>query len=441
MATTWMLLIVSISAALSLSGVDSQLSLLSDILEVLQDVDDATHAMSATLPQMTASLANQESLQNVTNVLLRQNTNSLVKEISEIAAILPTLTGCCEEQVEWQQRRHNETVSIFSQIAETQSQMANAFNDVAGILRRQSQQLETITATMDSVVSVLANISDALPDVMKQQADQTNLLQDIKSSSGQQRQPTISTTLYTPTTTVTTTPGMETTTMTTERFTTVADFTTTSSESIVRDCKDLHRDCPSGVYTINPTGDLPYNIYCDMDTDGGGWTVFQRRFNGSVDFYRGWADYEEGFGSPYGEFWLGLSRVHQLTQLADDNVLRFDLQAFDGTTAYAKYDSFQIGGAVTDYILSIGSYTGNAPDSLTQNNNRPFTTYDRDNEQWAHGNCAVHSYGAWWYTAQCSPTSNLNGRYLSSGHQGIIWVFWKYWESLAITEMKMRRVD
>src|SRR5258705_937728 len=53
-------------------------------------------------------------------------------------------------------------------------------------------------------------------------------------------------------------------------------------------------------------------VYCDVDTDGGGWTVFQRRadITPHVDFYRGWDDYKAGFGDLNGEFWLGESRIY-----------------------------------------------------------------------------------------------------------------------------------
>ena len=38
------------------------------------------------------------------------------------------------------------------------------------------------------------------------------------------------------------------------------------------------------------------SVFCDTQTADGGWTVIQRRKDGSVDFNRPWSDYEKGFG-------------------------------------------------------------------------------------------------------------------------------------------------
>ena len=74
-----------------------------------------------------------------------------------------------------------------------------------------------------------------------------------------------------------------------------------------------------------------------MDSDDGGWTVFQRRMDGSEDFYRGWKDYNKGFGDLNGEFWLGLNKIYRLTRNSDINTtLRVDLEGFDGVKLFAK---------------------------------------------------------------------------------------------------------
>ena len=37
--------------------------------------------------------------------------------------------------------------------------------------------------------------------------------------------------------------------------------------------------------------------------------LIQRRIDGKTDFYRGWSEYEVGFGDLTKEFWLGMHEV------------------------------------------------------------------------------------------------------------------------------------
>ncbi|XP_019640753.1 PREDICTED: ficolin-1-like [Branchiostoma belcheri] len=211
-----------------------------------------------------------------------------------------------------------------------------------------------------------------------------------------------------------------------------------------RDCMELLATGhdTSGVYTIYPDGGgkSPVHVYCDMDTDGGGWTLFQKRQDGSVNFYQDWQAYKTGFGDLIGEFWLGNDHLHRLTA-QDVYELRVDLEDFEGNTAYAKYNIFRVEDEVHKYRLTVDGYSGTAGDGMTAHHDMFFSTWDRDNDIHDTDDCAETYKGAWWYSS-CHE-SNLNGQYLIGSHQsfadGVNWYHWKgHRYSLKTTEMKIR---
>ncbi|XP_066293505.1 ficolin-2-like [Branchiostoma lanceolatum] len=215
-----------------------------------------------------------------------------------------------------------------------------------------------------------------------------------------------------------------------------------------RDCMELLATGhdTSGVYTIYPDGGgkSPVHVYCDMDTDGGGWTLFQKRQDGSIDFYRDWQAYKTGFGDLRGEFWLGNDHLHRLTA-QDVYELRVDLEDFEGNTAFAKYNIFRVEDEVHKYRLTVDGYSGTAGDGMTDavnpHHGMYFTTKDRDNDIHATDNCAQEFKGAWWYSG-CH-RANLNGLYMVAGQQsqgdGVNWKPWRGYDTpLKAAEMKIR---
>uniref|UniRef100_A0A914WJJ1 Fibrinogen C-terminal domain-containing protein n=1 Tax=Plectus sambesii TaxID=2011161 RepID=A0A914WJJ1_9BILA len=79
-----------------------------------------------------------------------------------------------------------------------------------------------------------------------------------------------------------------------------------------RDCADVQNSGisdTSGVYRIfrpsclNPEK-CGKDVSCDLQTDGGGWTIIQQREDGDMDFFRDWASYRNGFGDDH-SFWIG----------------------------------------------------------------------------------------------------------------------------------------
>ncbi|XP_003390325.2 PREDICTED: angiopoietin-related protein 1-like [Amphimedon queenslandica] len=198
--------------------------------------------------------------------------------------------------------------------------------------------------------------------------------------------------------------------------------------AMARDCKEWYYDLGAtydGIYTVKPDDGEPFQVYCES-----GWTVFQRRQDGSVDFYRGWIDYENGFGDLNGEFWLGLSKIHRLTK---EGTHRLDIYLTYNSwyTDHVVYSSFNISDRDTEYIINLQYSYGSAynlyglsrtiDDSMTGRdslNGMKFSTKDNDND-YHRGNCAEVHHGAWWYNS-CSD-SNLNGLYSATNETGIFW--------------------
>ena len=212
-------------------------------------------------------------------------------------------------------------------------------------------------------------------------------------------------------------------------------------ERLPHSCKEVYNSgcTTSGVYTIDPGCGRPFQVYCDMD---GQWEVIQRRMDGSVDFYRNWASYVDGFGDLDGEYWLGLKNIHCLTSRAESTQLKVSLADFDGVKVFATYNFFSVGNAATKYRLNVGGYAGTAGDALARPNGTGFSTFDKDNDK-SSKNCAEVYKGGWWYD-RCH-VANLNGQYLSGSHasyaDGVDWEPFKgYHYSLKYTAMKIRAV-
>ncbi|XP_066935296.1 ficolin-1-like [Clytia hemisphaerica] len=144
----------------------------------------------------------------------------------------------------------------------------------------------------------------------------------------------------------------------------------------------------TGVYKITlPSG--PKEVRCNMEIDGGGWLVFLRRFDGSVDFYdRDWDDYKNGFGSASTEMWLGNEHLHSLTTWRQHEVYihagRFPPNQDE--VKFSKYDIFKVESESDNYQLKGGTLIDGIH-SLESNFNEYFSTREKDNDScFSNGN-------------------------------------------------------
>ncbi|XP_059149628.1 angiopoietin-related protein 2-like isoform X2 [Physella acuta] len=194
----------------------------------------------------------------------------------------------------------------------------------------------------------------------------------------------------------------------------------------------MYSDLFARVVLSSPIG---RDVLCDTKTDGGGWIMIVRRSIGDVVFSRGWAEYKYGFGTYYGDYWMGLQQVHQLTMNGKWE-LRVDMK-FEGRDYYANYKSFKIDCEDNFYTLHVGEFSGNVRDELSYHNGMQFYTSDRPTTTY----CTKDYSGGWWYNL-------CHHAYLTGEWGSKKWGNGIHWDQLSSgkknldsAEMKIRKIE
>ncbi|XP_064114796.1 ryncolin-2-like isoform X2 [Macrobrachium nipponense] len=235
-----------------------------------------------------------------------------------------------------------------------------------------------------------------------------------------------------------------------EEVTTEYPPTTTELELLrvgirAKDCAGHQNEgaTKSGVYEIYPSQCHPVQVWCDLDTDGGGWTVFlnRREQPEQENFTRNWQDYRDGFGDVTAEYWLGNEVIHELTA-KDEHVLRVDAEDFHGNKRWGIWERFRVEDEEHNYKLLSVKYSSNSTlgDGLLWHSGMQFSTIDRDNDK-HKGSCSDEYKGGWWYNVchNANPTGILVN---SDDFDSVGWVYWSprqyKWASLRNLQMKLR---
>ena len=156
--------------------------------------------------------------------------------------------------------------------------------------------------------------------------------------------------------------------------------------NIFRACLDLLNNgyTESGKYETKPYLNATKTVYCDQDTEGGGWTVFLRNAYGLVTFNKTWIEYKNGFGNVEYDFWLGNEFMYNVTTLYNTHISKaVDLYVIvadeDDKSYSAIYKNFAILSENTSYTLQVSDcFNGTLRDVLYHHNNAKFSTKDKD---------------------------------------------------------------
>ena len=185
-----------------------------------------------------------------------------------------------------------------------------------------------------------------------------------------------------------------------------------------------------GLHHINIPSIGSVQVFCDQSTDGGGWTVIQRRATPfSLSFERNWVEYENGFGKPDSEFWLGNKVIHELSKRQVE--VQIVLKSRSNSTGPAKYSCFKVHGRNDKYRLEMSGYVGDIGDCALNSSRQYFSTVDFDNDATPNRDCADEENAGWWYS-DCG-CGNLNRQSRPK------WYSWKAGnDDIIYSEVKIR---
>uniref|UniRef100_A0A0K8R8G2 Putative ficolin/ixoderin n=1 Tax=Ixodes ricinus TaxID=34613 RepID=A0A0K8R8G2_IXORI len=184
-------------------------------------------------------------------------------------------------------------------------------------------------------------------------------------------------------------------------------------------CAQLRRQGHNLTTQYNITPHDKFLVWCDMETDGGGWTVIQRRSKTEgegTEFERSKKDYDDGFyNSHSSSYWIGNENIHALTTSPNSKqVLRIEMTRNTKEKIIVQYSTFKVASKKDYYQLTIGGYSspnGSDYDALKHQNGGRFVIADGS---YHHDPCSRSRIsGGWWFTIRGCMQSNLNGRKLN----------------------------